>query len=346
MPRPLPRMELTDKERKELLRTISSPTSEQRRVLRARIVLMAEEGCSTKEICLALDVTKPVVVKWRSRFVRHRLEGLRDAERAGRPRKHDAARRLQIATEACRPPDNRSHWSLRELAAHLGVPQTLVFRVLKAESIKPHLQEMWLNSRDPDFEAKQAEIVGLYMNPPENAFVLCLDEKTGMQALGRKHPDKPVAPGRIAKREFEYVRHGTKSLIAAFCVHDGTVTGKAYDRHTNEEFLDFLMEIARRFPTGELHLIVDNLSVHNHPNVRVWLARDENKRIQLHFTPTHASWLNQIEIWFSILGRKILKRGVFNSKEELVARLMAFIDEYNRTAKPFRWTHTGDPLVA
>lgn len=344
MPRALPRMDLTDVERHELESIVAAPTSEQRAALRARIVLLAEQGKSTLDIAESVGVSTRVVVKWRSRYARGRLAGLADAPGRGRPRIHGADVRLKIATEACRPPEGTSQWSTRDLAAHVGVPHVLVHRVLKAESIKPHLQEMWLNSKDPEFERKQAEIVGLYLNPPENALVICVDEKTGMQALGRKHPDKPVKPGKPAKREFEYVRYGTQSLLAALCVSDGSVAGKCYDRHTHAEFLDFLDEIAWRFPEGDLHLIVDNLSVHKHPKVVKWL--EANERVRFHFTPTHASWLNQIEIWFSILGRKVLKRGVFSSKEDLVQQVMAFIDRHNQIAKPFRWTYTGDPLVA
>jgi transposase len=337
-------MDLTDDERRSLEAVVAAPTSEQRAAIRARIVLLADKGTSTEKIADSVGVSPRVVVKWRSRFARHRASGLVDAAGRGRPRKHGSDVRLKIATEACRPPEGSSQWSTRDLGAHLGVPHVLVHRVLKAESIKPHLQEMWLNSQDPEFERKQAEIVGLYLDPPENALVICVDEKTGMQALGRKYPDKPVKAGSPAKREFEYVRYGTQSLLAALCVSDGSVSGKCYDRHTHEEFLDFLKEIVERHPVGELHLIVDNLSVHKHHKVTQWLG--SNERVHFHFTPTHASWMNQIEIWFSILGRKLLKRGIFASKEDLVQQVMAFIERHNQTAKPFRWTYTGDPLVA
>jgi putative transposase len=344
MARPLPRMDLTPEERQELERIVRADSSEQRAVLRARIVLLADELRSTEEIMSLLGISKPVVVKWRSRFANDRLNGLRDAPGRGRPRTIGPDVRLKIATQACRLPEGITHWSTRELAKHVGgVSHVTVHRVLSAEKIKPHLQQMWLNSQDPDFEAKQAEIVGLYLNPPENALVLCVDEKTGMQALGRKAPDKPVRPGTPARREFEYVRHGTKSLLAALAVHEGTVTGQCYDRHTHLEFLDFLQTLDKLYPSGKLHLIVDNLSVHKHENVYRWL--ESHPRITLHFTPTHASWLNQIEIWFSILGRKVLKRGIFNSKEELVAKTLDYIEQYNRTARPFRWTYTGDPLA-
>lgn len=344
MPKPLPVINLTMEERQELERVVRADTSEQRAVLRARIVLLADEMRSTEEIMNALRVSKPVVIKWRSRFRENRLNGLHDASGRGRPRTYGPEIRLKIATEACRPPEGSTHWSTRDLAAHIGkVSHVTVHRILAAEQIKPHRQEMWLNSQDPDFEAKQAEIIGLYINPPENALVLCVDERTGMQALGRKTPDKPVRPGTPARREFEYVRHGTKSLLAALAVHEGTVTGECYDRHTHAEFLDFLQILDRTYPLGELHLIVDNLSVHKHGRVRKWLER--HPRIKFHFTPTHASWLNQIELWFSILSRKVLKRGIFASKDELVAEVMHYIPKYNQTAQPFRWTYTGDPLT-
>jgi transposase len=337
-------MDLTPQERQELDRVVRADTSEQRAVLRARIVLLADEERSTKEIMSMLGVSKPVVIKWRSRFAKDRLEALRDSPGRGRPRVHGADIRLKIAAEACRPPEGTTHWSTRDLAEHIGgVSHVTVHRVLTAEKIKPHLQEMWLNSQVPDFEAKQAEIIGLYLDPPENALVLCVDERTGMQALGRLAPDKPVRPGVAARREFEYVRHGTKSLLAALAVHQGTVTGGCYDRHSHVEFLDFLRLLDKAYPSGELHLIVDNLSVHKHQNVRAWLKR--HPRIKFHFTPTHASWLNQIELWFSILSRKLLKRGIFNSKDELVAKVMDYIDIYNQTARPFQWTYTGDPLA-
>ena len=214
MARTLPRMELTPQERRELDRIVRADTSEQRAVLRARIVLLANEILSTQKIMNMLDVSKPVVVKWRSRFAKYRLDGLRDAPGMGRPRIHGPDIRLKIATEAPHLPEGTTHWSTRDLAEHIGgVSHVTVHRVLAAEKIKPHLQEMWLNSQDPDFEAKQAEIIGLYLDPPENALVLCVDEKTGVQALGRKAPDKPVRPGTAARREFEYVRHGTKSEV-------------------------------------------------------------------------------------------------------------------------------------
>jgi transposase len=358
MSKPLPEMSLSSEERDGLYRVIRKSTSPQHWALRARIVLLAEKRLSTEAIMKELNTSRNTVVKWRKRFCKDRLDGLKDEQRPGKPRTHDAAVRLKIATDACRPPETITHWSTRELAQHLyeqgiKVSHMTVQRVLSAEKIKPHLCKYWLNSTDPDFEAKQTEIVGLYLNPPENALVVSVDERTGIQALGRKYPNKPMEKGSPEKMEFEYKRHGTVSLIASLSVHFGEVMGKCYDRHTNNEFIDFLEEINHRYGRKkEIHLIVDNLSVHKHSNVKGWLTRHPNYHI--HFTPTHASWLNQIELWFSIYGRKIIKRGVsacalhadrFSSKEDLVAKTLEFIELYNKKAKPFRWTYTGDPLT-
>lgn len=350
MAKPLPDIYLSNEEREDLHRIIRKSTSPQHKVLRAKIVLLAEKKMSTEAIMKELNISKNTTVKWRKRFSRNRLEGLADEHRSGKPRTHQADVRLKIATEACKPPETITHWSTRELAQHLfeqgiKVSHMTVQRILSAEKIKPHLCEYWLNSTDPDFEAKQTEIIGLYLNPPENALVISVDEKTGLQALGRKHPNKPVTKDSPEKMEFEYKRHGTVSLIASLAVHQGEVMGKCYERHTNNEFIDFLEEIDQSYGhcNKEIHLIVDNLSVHKHQRVRDWLSERPNYFI--HFTPTHASWLNQIELWFSIYARKIVKRGVFSSKDALIDKTLEFIKLYNKNAKPFRWTYTGDPLT-
>ncbi len=304
MTKPLPDISLSDEEREELNHVIRKSTSPQHKVLRAKIVLLAEKKMSTEAIMKELSISKSTTVKWRKRFSLNRFEGLNDAYRPGKPRTHKSDVRLKIATEACRPPETITHWSTRDLAQHLSeqgtkVSHMTVQRVLSAEKIKPHLCEYWLNSTDPDFEAKQTEIIGLYLNPPENALVISVDEKTGLQALGRKHPNKPARKGSPEKMEFEYKRHGTVSLIASLAVHQGEVVGKCYERHTNNEFIDFLEEIDASYGhcNKEIHLIADNLSVHKHQRVKDWLSARPNYFI--HFTPTHASWLNQIELWFS-----------------------------------------------
>lgn len=335
---------LTKEERQELENIVRRSTSEQRMVLRGQIVLLAAEGYRNDKIMERLGVSKPVVVKWRKRFAEGRMAGLRDAPRSGKPRLHGADIRIQIAAEACKVPEGQTHWSVRDLAKHIGkVSHTTVHRILKAERIKPHLYKMWKDSTDPDFESKMMTIVGLYINPPENAMVLCVDEKTAIQALDRSPLHKPTQPGQVEKVSHEYIRHGTQSLIAALAVHEGTITGQCFDRHRNQEFMIFLKHLVKIYPRKELHLIMDNISMHKHHKIQEWL--DRNKRIQVHFTPTHASWLNQIELWFSILARKVIRRGVFSSKQELVGKIMDFIKRYNHEAKPFRWTYTGDPLT-
>lgn len=344
MARKAPEIWLTKQEKEALQTIVRKDTSEQRIVLRAKIVLLASKGYRNDEIMEELGISKPVVIKWRRRFFEKRLEGLKDAPRPGKPRLYGPEIRIKIAAEACKPPSGQTHWSTRDLAKHIGgVNHTMVYRVLKAEKIKPHLYRMWKDSTDPDFESKMLEIVGLYIDPPENAMVLSVDEKTAIQALGRPKPNKIVKPGQVEKINYEYIRHGTQSLIAALAVHDGKINGRCFEHHSHKEFLIFLKDLAKRYPRQELHLIVDNLKVHKHPEVQKWLKR--NERVHFYFTPTYASWLNQIELWFSILARKIIRRGIFNSKEELVTKIIEFIKCYNKEAKPFRWTYTGDPLT-
>lgn len=349
MARKAPKISLSKEEKKRLKTIVAKSTSEQREVMRAKIILLADQEKENQEIAKEVGLTQEIVGKWRKRFFRQRMQGLKDAERPGKPKKFDHDTRLKVIEIACRKPEEITHWSTRELAKKVNkelsvdISHMSVQRILSSADLKPHQVKMWVESRDPDFEAKMVDIVGLYLNPPENALVLSVDEKTSIQALGRKHPPKPMEPEKPERVEHEYVRHGTKSLIAALLVHKGEVMGKCYDRHRHQEFLDFLKEVETNLPDKELHLIVDNLSVHKHKNVKEYLKQRKN-RIFLHFTPTHASWLNQIELWFSILSRKILKRGIFNSKKELVDSIMKFINQYNKQAKPFRWTYAGEPL--
>ena len=349
MAREARKVTLSEKERADLEKRVRKETQEQRMIPRLRIVVLASGNLETKEIAKKLGISQKTVSKWRGRYAEHGLAGLQDRERPGRPWTFSPEDRLNVITTACRPPETATHWSVRDLEKEIekkssrSISYVTIHRILKSIDLKPHQYEMWLNSQDPEFEAKQTEIVGLYLNPPENALVLSVDEKTGMQALGRKYPNKPMRPGYPERMESHYVRYGTKSLIAALAVHKGEMMGKCYDRHRHEEFLDFLGEIERTYADKDLHLIIDNLSVHKHKEVKKWLEQREG-RVTFHFTPTHASWLNQIELWFSILSRKVLKRGIFSSREDLVKTVMKFIEEYNKEAKPFKWTYTGDPL--
>lgn len=338
---------LAEEEKQQLQELANRHKTEQRMAQRAKIVLWAADGLENRLIARRLRLSVVKVCKWRQRFAQFRLEGLKDRARSGRRPLYTHRQRLKVITKACRPPAPQTHWTVRDLARELsgpvGMGKSAIALLLREMDIKPHQSQMWLNSNDPDFEAKEAEIVGLYLNPPQNALVISVDEKTGIQALEPVHPALPVRPGSPEKREFEYKRHGTLSLFAAFFVHKGSVVGKATPRHTHAEFLDFLKLLHRQCPQRKhLHLIVDNLATHKHEDVRTWIAK--HRRVHLHFTPTHASWLNQVELWFSILGRRLLKRGVFKSTGDLARQLTEFIEDYNKTAKPFAWTYAGKPL--
>lgn len=349
MSRVSPGITLTPEERGELSKIIRSHRSEQRMVKRAQVVLAAAEGLQNREIARQLALSQKAVGKWRSRFARDGMPGLLDKPRPGSPRTYAHEERLAVVRAACRKPPVESQWSVRDLQQYLAqefgleMSHMTVHRILSSLDLKPHQCQSWLESCDPEFEAKQAQIVGLYLNPPTDALVICMDEKTSMQALGRPEPNKPLRPGQPEKMDAHYIRHGTQSLLAALVVHEGKVKGECYDRHGSEQFIDFLETLESEFPDRELYIILDNLSVHKSKPVKEW-HEPRAHRIHFIFTPTRASWLNQIEIWFSILTRKVLKRGVFNSKAELIRAIMSFIDKYNLEAKPFAWTYRGDPL--
>ena len=267
-------------------------------------------------------------------------------DRPGRGRRpiYTEVDRARVITTVCTqpPPEGATHWTVRSLAAHTGVARSIVHTILRQERLQPHRVQTWVTSTDPEFETKAVDILGLYMRPPENALVLCVDEKTAIQALDRTQPTLPLRPGQAERRSFEYKRNGTTSLFAALAVHQGEIVGQCAPRHRQEEFLDFLRLLARTYRQQELHLVVDNLSAHRTEAVGRWLWR--HPRIHLHFTPTHASWLNQVELWFSILSRKVIRRGVFPSVKALIQAIMDFIERYNREGKPFQWTYTPERL--
>jgi transposase len=346
MPRRAPHIELTPEEQTALQSIVRSPSAEQRDVLRARIVLLAASGQRNEQIQEVLDVSKPVVVKWRRRFATDRLEGLVDQPGRGRKRKYDAAVRHRIAAAACaEPPEGvGTHWSVRTLAKHLGVKPFIVQSVLSSESIQPHRFRYWKHSNDPEFEPKMLAVVGLYMDPPENAVVLSVDEKTSIQALDRTQPRLRMTPHKIERLSHEYKRNGTASLLASLEVHSGQIRAQSIRRNNSNTFIRFLRHLLQAYPDKDLYVILDNGSSHRSKKTKAWAAK--HKRLHLTFTPTHASWLNQIEIWFGILTRKVVRRGIFKSREELVDRLMGFITTYNQDARPFEWTYTGNPLAA
>ena len=339
-------MELTSEERTTLETIIHSPCAAQRDVLRARIVLLAAAGQRNEQIQVGLKVSKPVVIKWRRRYAADRLAGLLDQPGRGRKRKYDAAIRHRIAAPACRTPPESvgTHGSVRTLARHLGVGVAVVQSVLSAESIQPHRFRYWKDSHDPEFEPKMLAIVGLYLQPPQNALVRSVDEKTSLQAWDRTQPRLPMKPHRIERLSHEYKRNGTASLRASLEVHTGQIHAEPIHRNNSATFIRFLRRLLGAYPAKELYIVADNGSSHRSKKTRAWVAKQ--KRLHLTFTPTHASWLNQIEIWFGILTRKVIRRGVFKSRDELVQRLMSFIQSYNQEARPFACTYTGNPLAA
>lgn len=346
MPRRAPEIELSLDERTTLETVVNSPSAAQRDVMRARIILRAAEGQRNDQIQDHLKVSKPVVIKWRRRFAAQRLTGLVDQPGRGRKRKYDTALRHRIAATACSTPPESvgTHWSVRTLARHLGVGVAVVRSVLATESIQPHRFRYWKDSDDPEFEPKMLAVVGLYLQPPQNAVVLSVDEKTSIQALDRTQPRLPMKPHRIERLSHEYKRNGTASLLASLEVHSGQVRAEPIHRNNSATFIRFLRRLLSTYPAKELYIVADNGSSHRSKKTLAWVAKQ--KRLHLHFTPTHASWLNQIEIWFGILTRKVIRRGIFKSRDELVQRLMAFIDAYNNEARPFQWTYTGNPLAA
>ena len=289
------------------------------------------------------------VAVWRRRFAEFGVDGLFDEERPGRPHVYthdDVIRLVSFITEL--PPDGATRWTMEALAQRMhehdcAISASQVWRICQALDLKPWQTQSWMTSHDPDFWEKAADVCGLYLNPPDNVVVWSVDEKSGIQAKSRVNPTKPALPGIPVRREFEYRRHGTAVLFAGLNVHEGDVAAWVTDSTRTENFVDFLADLDAQTPAGlELHCIVDNLSAHFTPKVEEFL--DARPRIFLHNTPTHASWLNQVELFFSILERRLLRHGEFGSVDELAERIIAFINDYNRRAAPFRWTYDGRPL--
>jgi transposase len=336
---------LSSAERAELEALARRPTSPQRAVTRARIVLRAAEGASNRQIAGEVGMSELRVGGWRRKFVDEGLAGLADRPRSGRPRTIDEATVKRVIAKTLEPPgDGESHWSIKRLAAATGVSATSVERIWAEHRLAPHRTRTFKYSTDPELEAKVIDIVGLYLDPPEGALVLCVDEKTQIQALDRTQPILPIRPGLAEGRTHDYRRHGTTSLYAALEIATGQVITECHPRHRAAEFLAFLRRIAREFPTGQLHLVVDNSSTHSTPQVERWLAR--HRRVRLHFTPKGASWMNMVESWFSILTRQQVRRGSFASVAELIAAIERFVASYNERAQPFVWTKPASDVLA
>ena len=310
-------------------------------VLRAKIVLLLSDGWSYAGIADKLDTTTRTVGKWKRRFLEAGLDGL-ETERPGQaPSKLTAKLRARILNATRRKPrDGSTHWSCRKLANQLGVSKMMVHRVWQEAGLKPHRLERYMASNDPDFERKAADIIGLYLDPPQHAAVFCVDEKTAIQALDRRDRVLPLSPGRAERHGFEYKRNGTLSLYAALNTKTGQVQGKTARRHTSQEFVSFLEDIIAPYDAEqEVHIICDNLSAHKTNKVAEFLATHRN--VQLHFTPTYSSWLNQVELWFSKLQRDVIARGIFTSTTDLARQLRRYINAYSKAAQPFNWKYSN-----
>jgi transposase len=276
------------------------------------------------------------VGKWRRSFAVDGLEGLRDAPRSGRPPRHDSDTRHKVQARVCQQPEDQSRWTVRTLAAEVGLPSSTVHAMLVAAKLQPHRIRTFTFSPDPDFEAKLLDIVGLYLNPPENALVLCVDEKTGIQALDRTQPGLPLRASKPRAWTNEYVRHGTQTLLAALEIATGKVVAHVRDRRTTVDFLSFMDDVVKSYPVSELRVVLDNLNIHKNEAAKQWLL--SHPRVHFHYTPTHASWMNMVECFFSILTRQALRQSVHRSKKDLKEFLIRYLKKYSENPTPFTWT--------
>jgi putative transposase len=314
-------------------------------VLRAQIVLSAAQGKQNRQIAEATKMSRQTVAKWRQRFVSRGLEGLYDEYRSGRPRSIDDEQIAELVNSTLKSkPQGATQWSCRGMAETTGLSKSTVQRVWSAFGLQPHRQESFKLSTDAFFIEKLRDIVGLYLNPPEKALVLCVDEKSQCQALERTQPMLPMGLGYVEGVTHDYVRHGTTTLFAALDIANGQVLTQNKGRHRHQEFLGFLRYIDENVPADlDLHIVLDNYSTHKHANVKGWLAR--HRRYHLHFTPTYASWLNQVERWFGIITQRAIRRGSFRSVKELVGKIEQFVAAYNKNVKPFMWHATADSIL-
>jgi transposase len=344
--RPTAQIVLSDDERETLQRWARRPTTEQALALRCRIVLAAADGVLNKDIARELRCSAVTVGKWRSRFATKRFDGLIDEPRPGQPRKitDEIVEQVIVATLEEAPPDGATQWSTRSMAARVGLNQTAISRIWRTFGLKPHRIEDFKLSTDPQFIDKVRDVVGLYLNPPDAAVVLCVDEKTQVQALDRTAPVLPMLPGTPARQTYTYVRNGTSDLYAALDVASGKVLTQMTDQHRAIEFRSFLNLIDREIPDGlAVHVICDNASTHKAPEIQRWLKR--NRRFTLHYTPTYSSWLNQVERWFSELTTKKLRRSTHRSVTELRRDINTWVDHWNENPRPFIWRKTADEIL-
>jgi transposase len=344
MGRPIESLEITGELRRELERIVNAPTSPQRLVGRARIVLLRAEGRSQDATAAEVGVSRPAVIRWERRFASRGLAGFEEASGRGPKPSIPEAKREKLIVQATQPPPNRTRWSVRSMARQVGISPASVQRIWAANEIKPHLTRTFKLSRDPNFEAKFWDVIGLYLNPPDKALVLCCDEKSQCQALERTQPDLPLGIGHIRTRTHDYIRHGTVTLFAALNYLDGKILSTTAPKHTHVEWLAFLQRIHRKTPPEmALHLIVDNYSTHKHPVVRAWL--EKHPRVHVHFTPTSSSWMNLVERFFRQLTDDVVREGSFASVGELVTAINVHLAHHNLSPTPYRWKAKGAVIL-
>jgi transposase len=346
MGRPKAALNLTDDERETLERYANRRTVSAGLAQRARIVLLCADGMLSKDVAAEVGVSQQMVCKWRKRFVEDRIDGLCEAPRPNVHRKLSDEKVEQVIQLTLQgPPKEATHWSTRLMEKKTGISRSTISRIWKAFRLKPHKRDTFTLSTDDFFVEKVRDIVGLYMNPPENAVVLCVDEKSQIQALNRRQPVLPMVFGQPERVTPTYTRNGTTTLFAALDVATGKVIGECHEKHRSNEFRKFLNTINKQVPEElDVHIVVDNYATHSHPSIKRWLKR--HKRFHMHFTPTYSSWLNLVERWFSLLTERQIKRGIHRSTAELEAAIVGYIECTNEDPKPFVWTKTADEIIA
>lgn len=346
MSRAAPTISLKKEQQQILEGRARSRTEPYQQVQRAQLILAAARGERNNAIAHEIGMSRQMVGMWRRRFEAEGLAGLEDRARSGRPRVYTEEDRVRVVEMACtQKPAAESHWSVRTLAKATGVGRRVVHQVLQEAQLQPHRVGTFSCSTDPDFAAKLIDVVGLYLNPPEHAIVLCVDEKTQVQALDRTQPMLPMRPSQIERRTHDYKRNGTIQLFAALEVHAGRVVPRIEQRHRSREFIAFMEQLLNAYPGRDLHIILDNSSSHISKEVKTWYQKPHARRISFHLVPTYSSWLNLAEIFFSLLQAKVIRRGIFQSKKGLVGAILAYVEKFSKEEKPFRWTKTAEQIL-